>query len=286
MSMRPRAAWLFLALAAAGCSTASDASKPPAQVSVPLANDVAKRLILPFDEYILSTYEVHTVESAEDVLVRDCMRDQRKQWSYLPRPSRRVLDPPNRRRYGVIESGVADRFGYHLPPERPEVSRRSDAWDARSKLPRDVQLAAYGADGVSGCWEGAHESLLRNVPTVDDSLLNKWIKKDFDKAMRHPDVVRALGKWSRCMKEEGFAYPDPLSAAEDPAWSKTDRPSRRELSVAKADVQCKTKVNLVSAWSRVETTLQREAIRRHPDHFNKLKLVKERHLDAARKILG
>jgi hypothetical protein len=50
------------------------------------------------------------------------------------------------------------------------------------------------------------------------------------------------------MRRAGFAYRDPMQADDDPAF-RTDRPSRREVAVALADVGCKQSVGLVAVWA-------------------------------------
>lgn len=65
----------------------------------------------------------------------------------LPPPSSQDPDPLNRRRYGLIEPEIANRFGYHLPPLPPELTARESVWAQRDRLPPAERHAAYGDDG-------------------------------------------------------------------------------------------------------------------------------------------
>ncbi|MFI0715007.1 hypothetical protein ACH4SK_31150 [Streptomyces inhibens] len=218
MSSRSALAALALLVLATGCSSATAEPSSRKEADVPVVSSVgkeARRLVLPFDAYAISTPQIHTIESAEDLLIRDCMREHGRGWKALPRPSGVDWDPSNRRRYGLIESEIAARFGYHLPPAPQELTRREAAWDARKKLPEQEQLAVFGKKGGGGCWKQAHESLLRGIPQSDQSLFNRRIGEEFDASRRDSEVVRVVRNWSACMKEKGFRYSAPLTAAGD-----------------------------------------------------------------------
>ncbi|MGW7364903.1 hypothetical protein ACWGI8_16090 [Streptomyces sp. NPDC054841] len=233
----------------------------------------------------MSTPQIHTIESAEDLLIRDCMRAQGMGWKALPRPSGIDRQPSNRLRYGLVEPELATRFGYHLPPEHPETTRREAAWEAREKLPDREQLAAFGKEGGGGCWKQAHESLRRGLPQVDQSQFNRRIGAAFSASRRDPAYARVVREWSACLKEKGFRYANPLAVMRDAEWAKSTRPSRREIAVAQADVQCKQQTELVTAWVAVETRIQNEVIRSHPAEFRARKVRKDHWLAAARRVI-
>lgn len=289
MSARYSMAALALLVLAAGCSSAppkAPVHKEAGTFSAPAVGVEAQRLILPFDAYAMTTPDIHTIEAAEDVMIRDCMGERGMGWNALPRPSGLDLDPPNRRRYGLIESEVADRFGYHLPPRPPELARREAAWQARQRLPDREQLAAFGKDGAGGCWKRAHEALLQNVPQADQSLFNRRAREVFGASRRDRAVLRVFGEWSACMKKKGVRYTSPLKAMGDAGWGTSTRPSPREISVARSDVRCKEETGLVAVWADVETRMQRDVIRRHPGEFRAWKAEKDQWLRAARRALG
>ncbi|WP_327228221.1 hypothetical protein OG229_36000 [Streptomyces platensis] len=288
MQFRHTVAVLALLVLVTGCSSGVVPSRPRHSApppAVPPASKEVRRLVLPFDAYALSGPDVHTIESAEDVLIRGCMRAKGKEWTALPRPSAVDPDPPQRRRYGVIEPDVALRFGYHQPPAPPETARRDEIWRAREKMPRAAQLAAYGKDGVSGCWKKAHVRLLRDVPKSSTALFNRRIREEFTASQKERAVSSVVRSWSACMKRDGYRYPDPLAAAGDDRWAKSPRPSRHEIVVAQTDVRCKRETRLVSVWSKAETRLQHGAVRSHTTEFEKLAVQKAGWLKAARKVI-
>ncbi|MEU6710073.1 hypothetical protein ABZ897_01225 [Nonomuraea sp. NPDC046802] len=276
-----------LAVAAAGTVAAGmyvtrpTAAAPPV---VPIGQE-AIDLVLPFDRYWLSTFDIHTVESAEDILIRDCLQRDGMDWPLLPSPDRQAEQPPNRRRYGVIEPGLAANYGYHLPPPDPITEKRETGWSERRKLPAEVRIAAYGKEGGAGCWKKAHDHLLRNTAPYDAQKYNKYVGEAFDAARRDPQVVTGIRAWSACMKRAGFAYPDPFKAAGDKEWAKTPRPLPRELATATADVRCKQETDLVGIWARVDTRIQQNLIREHESDFRQLAEAKARWLEAARQTL-
>ncbi|MFG2098669.1 hypothetical protein [Streptomyces sp. NPDC048612] len=288
MPFRHIAAVLALLALVTGCSSGVMPSPPrhsARPLAVPPPSEDVRRLVLPFDAYALSGPDVHTIEAAEDVLIRDCMRDRGRGWTALPRPSAVDPDPPQRRRYGVIEPDVARRFGYHLPPPAPETARREEIWRAREKMPRAAQLAAYGKDGVSGCWKKAHGQLLRGVPKVSTALFNRRIREEFTASRKDRAVSAAVRSWSACMKRNGYRAADPLAAAGDDRWAKSPRPSRHEIATAQADVRCKQQTRLVTVWDKAEARLQHGVVRRHAAEFRKLAAQKSDWLKAARRVI-
>jgi hypothetical protein len=121
------------------------------QKNVPQVGSEVRVLHVPLDEYKLSRLDLQTIEYAEDLLTRDCMRDAGMDWKMLPPPSNQDPDPLNRRRYGLIEPKIAALFGYHLPPLPPELRAREAVWAAgigsspQSGAPPMVTMAKAGA---------------------------------------------------------------------------------------------------------------------------------------------
>ncbi|MGP4103449.1 hypothetical protein [Nonomuraea sp. KM90] len=277
----PSALVTLSALCAATAACAG--SGPPRAVpeDVPAISAQARELLLPLDAYVLRTLDIHTIEAAEDRLIADCMRKQGMDWTLLPASAAEDPAPLNRRRYGVIEPAIAARYGYHIPPPLPVLARREEAWAARKELARRKQLAAYGKDGVGGCWLWAHEYLERGIGPYPAALYNKYAKQAFEAGQRAPRVVAVIREWEACMKRAGHSYADPFRAAEDPAWARSSRPSPRELSVARADVRCKEQTGLVTTWAAAEKDIQNDIVADNAADFRKLKDTRERLLRAA-----
>ncbi|MFB9966406.1 hypothetical protein [Sinosporangium siamense] len=273
---------VFLAGAASGCAeTQADApSKHLREVAVPEPGRQARQLTLPFDAYNFSPAEVITLEVAEDLLVRDCMRGLGLDWRTLPGPAESESAPPHRRRYGVIESEMADVFGYHLPPDRPAVAAHKANHRVRMEAaPPKVR------DAAKRCRDQARARMVTGPAKADAAFFNEIIFTTFDASQRDGKVTRVFRAWSECMVGEGLRYPDPLSAVTDKRWA-TGQTTAEEIRAAQADVRCKEKTGLVSVWAAAETRLQNDVIRAHPQRFPALRAVKVKQLETARRIIA
>ncbi|MEW9556463.1 hypothetical protein [Nonomuraea sp. NPDC050783] len=246
----------------------------------------ARSLTVPFDAFTLSRLDIQTIEYAEDLLTRACMRAAGFDWEMLPPPASTDSDPMHRRRYGVIEPEVAERYGYHLPPLAPDQRAREQVWRRREALPLARRRTAYGPDGQGGCRRTARLRVAEGVPALDQQQLNSYIGSTFTASQRMPAVMAAFEAWSRCMSGKGFTYDTPLAAAGDPAWMKSDLTSPREIAVAVADVECKQTTGLVAVWSAADKAVQLDAIAAHRGDFDRFRDARDAELRAARRIIG
>jgi len=278
----PRVLIVVLVLSTAGCTAEPLTADQEAVAEV---GEEVRTLHVPFDEYKLSRLDLQTIEYAEDLLTRDCMRELGMDWEMLPPPSSQDSDPLNRRRYGLIEPEIATRFGYHLSPPSPELMARESVWAHRDRLPLAERRAAYGDDGQGGCRAQARHHLRKDIPDLDQSRLYDFSAEAFDASMEDPEAVDVFGRWGACMKAEGFRYSDPLAPPGDPAWVESRRPSAPEIAVAEADVRCKQETGLVSAWSSVEERIQRDVLRSHREDFDGFRRAKDAELDAVHRTL-
>lgn len=279
----PRILIAMLVLCTVGC-----AAQPAAgQGNVPDVGAQARALYVPLDEYKYSVPDLQTIEYAEDLLTRNCMRDLGMDWKMLSPPADHEHDPDplNRRRYGLIEPEIAARFGYHLPPLSPQLAARETVWAQRDRLPPAERRAAYGDDGQGGCRAEARHHLRKGIPDIDQSRLHDFSTSTFETSLKDPEVSKVFGNWSACMKAQGVRYSDPLEPFADAAWAQSERPSAREIAVAEADVRCKQAVNLVSVWSGAERRIQLGVISAHRGDFDGFKRAKNAELGAARRTL-
>lgn len=268
-------------LLVAGCATpvpprsgAADPLSPTEQVA---------RLRLPFDAYDFSVAELYTISNAEDMLIDECMEKKRYKWDIVERPTD-LKDLRNRRRYGVIEIGIA-QFGYHVPAGlltpldvEKQYGKRERALGDREKE------AAYGPHGCGRAAAGR----LRSDDPPDPARLMYLGRLSLDDSQDDPHVAKAMDSWRGCMRHAGFDYEDPFAAMSDPRWWAQDssRPSGKEITVAVADVHCKDQVDLVDAWYAAEERIQREMIGRYPNYFRQLRIAMEKELDAANAVLA
>ncbi|GAA3499867.1 hypothetical protein GCM10019016_069720 [Streptomyces prasinosporus] len=273
----------------AGCDAAPAEGPAPRNTSVraaPAASAEARELLLPFDTYKISKADDYLIAAAEDVLMKGCLEARGVRWSPRAPVGAAEMDPPNRRRYGVIEEAVAREFGFHAPPEAEAEVRFTTARQRRSASLSDSEVrAAYGSTGTGGCWGKAHEELRDGVAESDYDVLNKYSRKSFEDSQRDGEVRAVFRSWSACMAKSGFRYRDPVAVVNDPRWSASPSPSDHEIKVALADVRCKEETGVVAVWSAVETRIQRDIVTADAASFRALKATKKAWLASARRAL-
>ncbi|NKZ00868.1 hypothetical protein [Nocardiopsis alborubida] len=244
----------------------------------------ARTLSLPFDEHTLSPFEMRTLRYAEDLLVRECMRENGMDWQVVPAPEEEGIDSAHRRRYGVIETGVAELYGYQAPPASEHEERVERVREERQSLPVTEYRAAHGDESRTGCLRQAQQEMSAEVPATDDSLLNSYISTGFDTSLRDPAVVDAFAAWSACMADRGFAYSTPTEASQDPRWQ-DNVASAEETAVASADVACKETASVVRVWHGAEAAAQNDLIEEHAGDFALFAQAKKVRMDRARALV-
>lgn len=278
------AALLILVGGCGGDSEERPASGAPssAGVAAPPPSEEVQKLVLPLDDYIFSNVEYETTSNAIDLMVRDCMKEQGLSWTALKRPTN-LPNMWNRRRYGLIENAVAERLGYHVTADL-----LSSKVAARMEEKRDAKLSTRQAKAANnpktGCNKKA-DARLWGGKKPDLGMLNSLNSEGLTQSQKVPAVQESLRDWRSCMEGRGFRYRDPYAAMGDKAWSKTRRPSRKEIETAVADVQCKSQSRLVAVWSAGEAKIQKSYIRKHRAYFVDLKSSEDRYMDNVRLAL-
>ncbi|MFI9031071.1 hypothetical protein [Streptomyces sp. NPDC053560] len=270
----------------------SHEDRPP-----PTPTQQVRSLVLPFDAYQLSLAEYYTLSAARDRLIRTCLGRLGGEWPVIDRPARAV-DWKNRRRYGVIETDVAARFGYHAPQNLlspyPAVVQREEQREA-ALSPRARKAAL---DPRHGCALTADRQLLRGGD-ADERKLHTLDATAFKQSRSDPSVKKAQQAWRTCMREEHHPYTSPEAAVNDARWWKEDTAagaseetnntsadaSGEEIATAKADVRCKQRTAFARTWFTAEKTLQEKSVREHAHYFHGLKTAKLRQLRTARAVL-
>ncbi|MGI5470007.1 hypothetical protein [Streptomyces sp. CA-132043] len=279
-----RTALLAPLLLVGACATPATLPEENGRPSLPAPTRQVYRLVLPFDAYQLSLAEYYTVSTAQDRLIRACMGRLGHEWTAVDRPAQAV-ELKNRRRYGVIEPAVAKRFGYHAPKELLDPYQVAQLEEEReAALSPEAKKAAL--DPSDGCSLKAHRQLLRGTAT-DYRKLDTLDTKNFKDSQTAPAVKRAVRAWSTCMHDEGYDYPSPEEAVNDPRWweNATASASRQEITTARADVRCKQRTDLVRTWFAAEKNLEESTVRQHGRYFHGLKTAKLRQLRTARAVL-
>jgi len=278
-SLRLLAATLLLA----GCAAPGSPKSSGTVENFPPTAEV-QSLHLPFDAYTLSLAEMYTVANAQDWLTRDCMVTRHYDWKIIDRPTN-LKDLRNRRRYGVIEPDIAQRYGYHVPAgllTPLAVDQTSDRRD--NSLNETQKEVAYG-DG--GCARAA-VAQLRLPESPDLALLGRLDHESLDHAQTDSGVAPAMRSWRDCIRQMGFEYQSPFAAMSDPAWWADDTApaSSREIAVAVADVSCKERTGLVAAWYAAEVRIQEAAIKKYPAKFDQLRAAVLNEVAGANAVLA
>ncbi|WP_407986358.1 hypothetical protein [Kitasatospora sp. CMC57] len=252
---------------------------------------------LPIETYLFSEAEAETLARAGVVLRRACL--QRFGLDYAVNPPGPPTGPLTfmDRRYGVTDRVEAEANGYHLGdrdprthPVRPAQLSAEQQEVLTGHLPGES--AADGAElqvnGVpvppGGCYDEAKRGLAGVGELGPSRVAQQANFQTFKDSMSAAQVTRVFEAWSRCMKEKGYVYPNPMDAMSDPRFL-GDSPTPLEVQVATADVACKQQVDLIGTWFGVEAALQKELIARQQADFTVALAAKTEELAKADAVL-
>lgn len=256
------------------------AAAPPAVAATPQL-DSANDRPLPLDPYLLNAEQQAAVEKAQQKLIVRCMASFGL--TYTP-PSgsggRRDSDAPTTRvdsRYGHQSAALMAKWGYH--PEGG-VPAGAGAKPSGPSVSPEMELVLRGtADAAARAGSGGREVNGRKVPErgcigeavkeltgaaeggIGDTQFADDAKFTTLEQSRNDARTQAVfRRWSQCMKDAGFDYPDPLAALGDPQWRKAPLPTPQELKVATADAACRHAHNVVGVWYAVDAGYQQQVI--------------------------
>jgi hypothetical protein len=290
---RPRAglaAGIAALAAVAACTTARhDAGEPPVGATPAVRTDAD--IVLPLDAVIPTTEQQHTVARALGVLGHACMHRFGLDWP-MAQPTAGIPGPRNARRYTILDAAKARVEGYH-PVDMINHDKAVLAQDARSRVSPAAQkvwiggASSHGGRPVpaGGCAGEASRKLHAGVAPVDASLPHKLHWRSFGLMSRDSRVGESFARWSRCMRDKGFGYRDPIAAFEDQRWQGRSI-SKEEIATALADVGCKAVANVAGMMLAVEAAYQRRMIEHHSAQIAAAKAYYDAELASARRILG
>jgi hypothetical protein len=249
-------------------SVKSDSSAPP---KLPVSG-LAKGMALPLEAYMLDYSDSLLIERAQQQLTVSCMA--RLGFTYRPpqlgmRPPTSANDSNMPRRYGITDRAEAQVWGYHvpvrgggsLPPSEPISPAEHEALMGTSGVPGPGATAGGGKNGIprGGCIEESRHKLHADY---DDSLVAELNRESMDKTLQDPAVKAVEQQWSSCMKGRGYRAVTPFDA-DDIAYADGDKPSKAEIAVALADLDCKASTHLVDRMFAVESRIQQGLIEDH-----------------------
>ncbi|WP_409240564.1 hypothetical protein [Streptomyces sp. PA5.6] len=252
------------------------------------------QLRLPIDTFTLRPKEQATSEYLVYRAQQDCMR--RFGFRYLPHLTEGYIAESAAtqreyasRRYGVSNRAIAAEFGYHLS-DASTGSRAPQAVNSLSEVERTALSGRTKSGGEAGSVRGepvpeggcAGEA----VRTVQgdtalaarkgDALVARLCRELFVRSRSDPRVTAGNKKWAECMRERGFTYRDPAAAVDDPRWDlQNTAHTRGERTVARTDVDCKLRTNVLGVNFAVESELQNAAVSEHTDELNALRAQRD-----------
>lgn len=231
---------------------------------------------LPLDGYGLSAADSRAEFAAIAQVYEQCMA----QFGFAvePEPARAASGwSPNEGRYGIHDTEAARVWGYRIaddPVPEPQLPYEPP------RLPADQEAVSFGIapmvrDGKTvppgGCSGEASRAMGRQYGRVADAASSPLMLSDLLGAETGPlseadsRVQAAFRAWSDCMWREGFDYPDPSAANNDPSFARgpnagDQAPSAHEVAVAVADTTCKAATDLIDIRASVEVAYQNRAI--------------------------
>ncbi|MEW9550008.1 hypothetical protein [Nonomuraea sp. NPDC050783] len=246
----------------AACGAEEPRRLPPAPAGV----TAVAQLVLPFDAYKTTPEQRATLGNAHNLLVMRCMRAHGVTLDPPVEDPALIaeLDPGNSRRYGVVDTEAARRYGYHLA--RPPSPDTTAAWAAA--LPAPARQHLYGTAKQRGCLDRATALLERGARRADWPWLSEQDALTLEQSAKEPPVTAAAGRWHTCMSQAGHDYPEPEAAIADSRWNLDERTvTEDEKQTAVADTQCKWSSGLVAAWHAADAELQRAVVRDNQGRF-------------------
>lgn len=290
----------------------SSAPKPlsdPSKVSV-------EQLVYPLDPYRTTKDQIRSLEKAQDLLTADCMK--RYGFGY-----KAPVQPPSPStgtsyRYGLADEKTAARYGYAKPGASSDQKRSKG-----NPLPPDEQLVLHGpplkskpggglelppltleeqkkADTgrtvngqkvlAGGCGREGHLRLYAEKKKPVELLFVFGMESEaFTRAQNSPKVAAAIKAWSGCMAEKGYRISDPMESSKSLGLnpdSQADMGSAKAIAIAKHDVACKKRVNLVPLWYEAEVGFQKELMEEHAETLKQFKDEMDERIKKAAAVNG
>ncbi|WP_157857325.1 hypothetical protein [Streptomyces yerevanensis] len=244
-------------------------------------------LEFPIGEYAFTTEQLRVIARAEETLADACMRKYGLRYRSESSNSAAKYVAGTNRRYGVLNADVVSEYGYHFPDTPrfsggPELSTDEVlALNGRPNSPAEVNGVAVPEGGCLGEVKKDLRGKYTDEKAVE--VAQRIASESFERSLTSSVVLKTIKEWSQCMKDKGFPYGTPLQAlgADENSGKEV---TKREISSAKADVDCKTRTDLVRIWSGEESEIQRAMIKKNRDDLHRLAEAHHKLLAEARSI--
>ncbi len=269
-----------------GCSSSGEdgsSSGEPAVHSTPARLQTAG-LQFPLDAYEATSEQREVLGRARVTLVAQCMKRFGLKYSAPGFSGSPGSSPLNGRIFGVVDMKIAAQYGYQNPvalksPVKPKQKELSPVEDLalngeKDARPADVMISQEEAgrkgEGkrkinnlavpIGGCSAEATRRLYYPTKASLDVLYIFNLKGEAESRARADSRVREVNeRWSKCMSESGFRVSVPSSVVSELGLQDALQ-GQSAIAAAKADVDCKSKVNLVGIYYAIHCAYQNQLI--------------------------
>ncbi|MFJ5212837.1 hypothetical protein [Streptomyces nigra] len=236
----------------------------------------SKNLRLPLDRYLITEEDARVISKGRIKLVGDCIKRFGVVFNYHENYESRI--GTNERRYGLADPFLANAQGYHLNFSEAKQSQPSgttlEILTGKIETYKGMRVPKDGCTGEAK--RKLHEEELQSSIEVAQNLNHE----SYNASRQDRAVIKANKAWVECMRGKGYSYADPMSAISDDRFTKQEI-AANERQTARADVLCKTKVNLIGIWASVETSYQQALIRDNQSALSKALEAKNKTFKAA-----
>ncbi|MFJ8823653.1 hypothetical protein ACIREE_17900 [Streptomyces sp. NPDC102467] len=308
-----------------GEETAGDsAGKEPAIGSIKKLSST-EGLEFPIAAYEVTSDQQYQAKRAQNRLVEQCMKRFGFEYA-LPAPTPPSGDDSSSRIFGLTNAEDAARSGYANPGRAtdPAPAKRQSptplsrtgqtvlngvdpvaeaAAKAKGKAaaPTDepmTQAEAEKAPGsgitingkevpVGGCGRESALKLYSPKPgSVDILFVFNLGGEAESRALEDSRVRKATSKWSQCMADSGFTTSSPDNIQSDLGLKQGQLSSPQAITVAKADVACKTKVNYIGIRYAVQSAYEKSLVEEHAETLDLFKQQTQDRLRLAAQLNG
>ncbi|MDR0504632.1 MAG: hypothetical protein LBG70_02335 [Bifidobacteriaceae bacterium] len=234
-----------------------------------------------FDYYATTEQQAKAVQTAHDVFLTKCMKEQGFVYKANPvtissgEDWRRKLDSY----IGITSPHSAETAGYQGYQDNlePLLSAENSPPDSDSYV---AALMGESNGQLGGCMGELNQAIYdRNLPNVAGE--ERWFGELAIMATTDERTEAAFTQWSKCMENSGYHYARPLDAradfidltfdeyglVESESTTATEGPTVQELATAKADITCKRNVGLADTWATVTADAERTIAQRYQPVF-------------------
>ncbi|MEV5944197.1 hypothetical protein [Streptomyces sp. NPDC051994] len=249
-------------------------------------------MILPLDTYI-SADDESTIVRAENALAQKCM-----QAKGIELPKSLALNtgpqaPAPYVLYGLIDIDSAKIYGYREPHP---IKSRNDSASPDAKVTPAVEQAYFGdPKRDDGCAGQARRKLGGQNARTLFTYVQELRSQSLAATNRDGRVTAVVSKWSACMRESGYDYPNPLAPGHDrsllgrglpvPPGATLPPPSPAEIAAAVTDIKCKRRTNYLQTAALVSAAYEQEIIAKHASELRDAQAKQRLKLQESKEIL-